>query len=198
MDSEPNSSDKLTPELQVKHDDSVRLYPEIQFSDTEYVVIDIQRTIWGLVMIWAVAIASFAVIALFAAAMVSIADVDPFIMFMIVVGLGILCLAGGATGHYVFRRNIFIVTNERIFSRIQLTPFSYRAQNVEIDHIEDCSFTQNGIVQMLFNYGTIRLSTVGDEHTYVFTFVARPEEQFKVANHVVQIVDEKSPIKYRH
>jgi hypothetical protein len=190
--------DILSPELRIKHEDSIELYPEIQFSKTEYVVIDVQRTFWGLVLIWLAAIAAFVVIVLFAVIMVSIAEADPFTMFIIVVGLGAVCLLGGAIGQYVFRRNIFIVTNERVFARLQHTPFSYRTQNVEIEHIEDCSFRQNGIVQMLLNYGSIRLSTIGDEQTYRFTFVARPEEQFKVINHVIQIVDEDVATKYRY
>ena len=48
----------------------------------------------------------------------------------------------------------------------------------------------------MLNYGSIRLSTVGDEQTYLFTYVDRPKEQFRVINHVVQQVDEGAPTKY--
>jgi hypothetical protein len=193
---ETASSNTPSPELQQKHDMSVELYPDIQFAKTEYVVIDVQRTIWGLVLIWLVAIAAFIVVLLFAATMLMIAETDPFIMFVIVVTSGIVCLAGGAIGQYVFNQNSFIVTNERVFAHIQNTPFSYRTQNVEAEHIEDCSYRQNGPIQAMLNFGTIRLSTVGDEQTYRFTFVARPAEQFKIINKVIQIVDEDSPTKY--
>jgi hypothetical protein len=189
--------DALSPELQVKHDESVRLYPEIQFSKTEYVVIDVQRTVWGLVLIWLVAIAAFLVIILFAMVMLQIAEVDPFTMFMIVVASGAMCLIGGAIGQWVFRQNHFIVTNERVVSKAQSTPFSHHSQNVEIEHIEDCSYRQSGPIQMILNYGTIRLSTIGDEQTYRFTFVSQPAEQFKVINRVVQVVDEDVATKYR-
>jgi hypothetical protein len=191
------NNDTLSPELQARHDDSVKLYPELQFSKTEYVVIDIQRTIWGLAFIWLAAFAVFAVILLFVTTMLTLAETDLFIMFIIVIASGIACLAGGVIGQYVFRKSYLIVTNERIFAHIQDSPFSYRAQNVEIEHIEDCSFHQGGVLQMMLNYGTIRLSTVGDEQTYKFAFVARPAEQFKAVNRVVQVVDEDSPTKYR-
>jgi len=186
-----------SPELQLKHEESVKHYPEIQFSETEYVVIDVQRTIWGLAIIWLVALAAFAVILLFVVTMITVAEADPFTMFVLVSTLGVTCLLGGAVGQYVFRRNFFIVTNERILSRTQNSPFSYHTQKVEIEHIEDCSIDQNGPIQMMLNFGTIRLSTVGDEHTYRFTFVTRPEQQFRVVSEVIRVVDEDSTTKYR-
>lgn len=192
-----STKDNLPPELQEKHDESVRLYPEIHFSDHEYVVIDIERTIWGLIFIWLAALAIFAVILLFAVMMFKTAGADPFTMFVIVVGSAIICLFGGSIGHWIYRRNFFVVTNERIISRVQISPFSHHTQNVEIEHIEDCSHHQNGLIQTILNYGSIRLSTVGDEQTYRFSFVARPEEQFRIVNRVVQIVDEEPPTKYR-
>jgi len=184
-------------ELQAKHDESVKQYPEIKFSENEYVVIDIQRTIWGLALIWIAVIAIFVVILLFATIMVSIAESDPFTMFIIVTASGMVCLLGGAIGQYVFHRNFFIITNERAFMRIQNTPFSHHSQNIELEHVEDCSYSQNGLLQAILNFGTIRLSTVGDEQTYRFTFVTRPAEQFKIVNHVVQVVDEEGTVKYR-
>jgi len=189
--------DILPPDLQQRHDDSVRLYSDLQFSRTEYVVIDVRRTIWGLVLIWLVAVSAFVVILLFSCIMASIAEIEPFTLFILVSCLGLICLIGGALAQYVFRQNYFIVTNERIIARIQTTPFSYRTQNVEIEHVEDCSFRQNGLIQMILNYGTIRLSTIGDEQTYRFTFVTQPSEQFKVINRVVQVVDEDIATKYR-
>ncbi|MCL2173788.1 hypothetical protein FWH58_00585 [Candidatus Saccharibacteria bacterium] len=183
----PNSG-KLPPELQLKHDQSVENYPDIQFLSTEYVIIDVQRTIWGLVLIWLVAIVAFAVILLFAATIIAVAQVDPLVMFTIVVASGIICLVGGAVGQYVFHQNFFIVTNKRVFARIQNSPFAYHLQNIDLRHIEDCSYFKNGLLQMLFDVGTIRLSTISDEQTYLFTFVARPTEQFKIVNQVVQTV----------
>jgi membrane protein YdbS with pleckstrin-like domain len=189
--------DAWTPELQTKHDESIRDYPEIPFSDTEYVVIDVQRTIWGLVFIWAMAIAVFAVMVLFAFTMMMITDVNPFAMFVIVSALGVMCLAGGMVGQYVFHKNSFVVTNERIIQRAQTSPFSYRTQIIELEHVEDCSYRQIGPIQMMLNYGTIRLSTISEEQTYRFTFVTQPVEQFKVINKVIQIVDEDISTRYR-
>ena len=175
----------LPPEMQERHDKSVELYPEIQFAKNEYVVLDVQRTIWGLVLIWSAALVTFIVISLFAIMMVAVAEIDSFTMFAMVIALGVMCLVGGAVGQYVFRQNLFVVTNKRVFSRIQTTPFSHINQNIELWRIEDCSYQQDGPLQTMFNFGAIRLSTIGDENTYNFTFVARPAEQFNIINRVV-------------
>ncbi|MDR1969784.1 MAG: PH domain-containing protein [Candidatus Nomurabacteria bacterium] len=186
-ETKPATSDKtLSPELQMKHDKSVEYYPEIHFSETEYVVIDVQRTIWGLLLIWLTAIAAFMVILLFAATMVTLIKADPFTMFMVVSTLGAICLIGGVIGQYVYRQNFLVATNERLIQRIQNTPFSYRTQNIELIRVEDNSYRQIGPLQMILNYGTLRFSTISDEQTYRFTFVTRPVEQFQVVNKVIQ------------
>ena len=189
----------MTPAEIADHDRSVRDYPGMHFSPTEYVVIDVQRSVFGIIQIWL-----FAILVLIAMIVVSvlIRQTSP-------VGVNVLAQIGlaaatiglplliGTIGTYVYRKNTFIVTNERVFSNIQYTPFASRSQNVEIEHIEDCSVSQSNPLQLLFNYGTIRLSTVGDEQTYLFTFVADPKKQFTVVNHVVQQVDEGEATKYR-
>jgi hypothetical protein len=37
----------------------------------------------------------------------------------------------------------------------------------------------------MFNYGTIKMSTIGDEHTYKFTYVSNPGGQVRVIRRVV-------------
>ena len=160
-----------------------------------YIVIDVERSIWGIVQIWFFAcVAALAVLA----ATVFMAQSSGGANQGAVVGLiaSAACVAGGMVATHVYRQNYFVVSNERVFARIQFSPFARRSQNVELEHVEDCSIRQAGIVQTLLNYGSIRLSTVGDEHTYRFTFVSRPEEQFSIINKVVQAVDEGESTRY--
>ena len=60
--------------------------------------------------------------------------------------------------------------------------------------IEDASFRQSGIIQTVFNYGTIRLSTEGEETTYIFHFVARPREQIAVINNAIEDFKNGRPV----
>ena len=194
----PSRPDQLTPAEQADHDRSVHDYPDIQFSPTEYVVIDVQRSIWGEVVIWLFALLIFVSLTAITILLNQTAPVklDQWAMAGLAAVTVSASLLVGIVGSRVYRRNSFIVTNERIFAHIQLTPFSQRSQNVEIEHIEDCSVTQSNPLQMMFNYGSIRLSTVSDEQTYIFTFVDRPKEQFTTINHVIQQVDEGEATRY--
>lgn len=194
----PSPASQMTPAEIADHERSVHDYPNIHFSPSEYVVIDVQRSKVGLIRIWLFALLVLAAMILVT---VMIHQTSPFQLgFGINLALLIVTIAlpllVGVIGSYVYKQNTFIVTNERIFAHIQLTPFAQRSQNVEIEHIEDCSISQSGPLQMLLNYGTIRLSTIGDEQTYLFTYVANPKEQFRVVNHVVQQVDEGQATKY--
>lgn len=197
----PSQPQHLTPAEQADHDRSVHDYPDIHFSPTEYVVIDVQRSPWGVVRIWL-----FALIVFIAMGAITILmhQTSPIEMSSVVyVGLFVATVAAtilvGTIGTRIYRNNSFIVTNERVISHIQPTPFAIRTQNVELEHIEDCSVTQATPAQHILNYGSIRLSTVSDEQTYLFTFVDNPREQFKIINHVIQQVDEGEPTKYhRH
>lgn len=195
----PSDPNHLTSAEQADHDRSVHDYPDIQFSPTEYVVIDVQRSIWGLVRIWLFALIIFIAMGII---MLLIDQTTP-IKLNAAAELGLLIitivlpLLVGSIGTSVYRKNTFIVTNERIFANIQYTPFASRSQNVEIEHIEDCSVAQTNPLQLLLDYGSIRLSTIGDEQTYLFTFVDRPKEQFRIVNHVVQQVDEGQATRYK-
>ncbi len=194
----PSDPNRPTPAEQADHDRSVHDYPDIQFSPTEYVVIDVERSFWGIVRIWLFALAVFLTMAIVTILIdrTSPIKIDFTTEASLFVGTIVLTLLCGIVGTQVYRQNTFIVTNERIFACIQYTPFSQRNQNVEIEHIEDCSYAQTNPIQTILNYGSIRLSTIGDEQTYVFTFVDRPKEQFRIVNHVVQQVDEGQTTKY--
>lgn len=199
MNDQPTTNQPLlTPREQADHDRSVHDYPDLPLSDTEYVVIDIDRSIFGLIKIWSLVVIIF--IALAATILMidytSPIELDQPIMLGLLVGTVALPLIGGLITTYVYQQNYFIVTNERIFARIQYTPFAHRSQNVELEHVEDCSYSKNNIFQMAFNYGSIRLSTVGDEQTYTFNYVAEPKDQFSIVNRVVQSVDKGGTTRY--
>lgn len=194
----PSEPQHLTPAEQADHDRSVHDYPNIGFSPTEYVVIDVQRSPWGIARVWLFALLIFLAMGAIAILMHQTSPIE--MSTAVYAGLFIATIAAtalvGIVGTHIYRNNSFIVTNERVISHIQTTPFAVRTQNVELEHIEDCSVAQITPAQHLLNYGSIRLSTVGDEQTYLFTFVDRPREQFSVINRVVQQVDEGEPTRY--
>src|SRR5690606_38669616 len=85
-----------------------------------------------------------------------------------------LILIGSFISVYVYLQNKFFLTNESVIQEIQHSLFSKHEQTVSLANIEDASYRQEGILQHMFNYGSIRLSTQGDETTYRFNYVTNP------------------------
>ncbi len=172
-----------------KHGVSHLRYPFLNLSDGEYVVASIRRHPIGLIGILALTTSLIVVICMFygwymglasSSTSMSYSGVNlpsaaslfvPFALFIILVA------CGGLISSYVFLQNKLLLTNETIVQEIQTSLFSHREQTVSLSNIEDVSYSQSGILQTIFDYGTIRLSTIGDENTYHFSVVASPKDQ---------------------
>jgi hypothetical protein len=61
-------------------------------------------------------------------------------------------------------------------------------------NIEDASYVQQGVIQAMFNYGAIRLSTEGDETTYRFSYVTNPKQQIATLNNAVEAFKNGRPV----
>ena len=92
-------------------------------------------------------------------------------------------------------RNQFFLTNESVIQEIQRGLFSRHEQTVSLGSIEDASFEQNGLLQTMLNYGSIRLSTEGEETTYRFYFVSNPKEQIARLNNAVESFKNGRPVE---
>jgi hypothetical protein len=190
----------IPPDIAQRHTESAAAFPELDLLPNEYVVINVRRSLIGLIYIW---LAAFFTMAVFLAGMFVLGQTGELGqetgVWAWLIGLLVIVVAlfGGWIGGYVYRRNRLIVTSQRAFARVQVTPFAFRNQMIELEHVEDVSFKQSGILQVLFNYGTVHMSTVGDEHTYVLSFASDPAEQTRKINQVVQAVDEGESTTFR-
>ena len=106
----------------------------------------------------------------------------------------VLVVLGGATALWVYLQNQFYMTNESVIQEIQESLFSRHEQTVSLGSIEDASFRQSGILQTMFDYGTIRLSTEGDETTYIFHYVTNPKRQIAILNNAIESFKNGRPV----
>ena len=191
----------ISDELKRKHEKSVQQYPNLNLSEGEYVILDIKRHPIGMLIPAIVSIFLVVIIMIFVLFYPSIARdsilpimpsvTDIFGVAMLLIGLVVL---GGAVALWIYLQNQFFMTNESVIQEIQESLFSRREQTVSLGSIEDASFRQSGIIQTIFNYGTIRLSTEGEETTYRFHFVANPREQIAVINNAIEDFKNGRPV----
>lgn len=193
----------ISPELQRLHERSNRVYPMLNLSPGEYVISAVSRhpigiiapLVLGTLLIGIVLAVFFSLdiiaenLALTGTLFEASALAVPVWIFVAIVALGM------AISYYVYVKNKFFLTNESVIQEIQTSLFSRQEQTVSLANIEDASFTQVGILQQIFNYGDIRLSTEGDETTYRFSYVARPKEHIARLNNAVEAFKNGRPVE---
>lgn len=191
---------EMSEELRAKHDKSVRMYPNLNLSEGEFVVLNIKRHLIGIVIPTVATVASIFVLmaALIAYPMLVESSVSSMpgvgLVTLVLLCLIILVGIGGYIAVWVYLQNTFYLTNESVIQEIQHGVFSKHEQTVSLGSIEDASFKQYGIIQSLFNYGTIRLSTEGEETTYRFQYVSNPKDQIAIVNNAIEAFKNGRPV----
>jgi uncharacterized membrane protein YdbT with pleckstrin-like domain len=187
-------------EVKARHDESRKHYPHINLSPGEYVISHVHRHPIGLIKILLIGLTL--ILALMAMYVLAFAGPDNTSQLaemegagMAILGVLIVLVAGGTfIAAYVYNSNRFFLTNESVIQEIQDSLFARHEQTVSLSNIEDASFKQGGILPTLFNYGTIRLSTEGDETTYRFSYVSNPKNQISLLNNAVEAFKNGRPV----
>lgn len=188
----------ISEEAKRLHDESAKEYPHLNLSPGEYIISAVRRHWVGLMTPIGLGLVLTGVIVAVLAMYPSIVpDDDPPFESIIAPAILLLALVGLGTyiAVWIYLNNRFFLTNESVIQEIQTSLFSSKEQTVSLLNIEDASYTQTGIVQLLFNYGSIRLSTQGDETTYRFQYVSNPKQQIALLNNTVEAFKHGSPIK---
>ena len=194
---------EISEDMKKRHDRSVRLYPTLNLSDGEYVISAVRRHSIGLIIPLSVGVLLIATALTILSNYATIVDAlnirgqlaevsvitVPFLLFCALIGLGMFVV------YYVYVNNKFFLTNESVIQEIQDSLFSHHEQTVSLNNIEDASYTQQGILQQIVNYGSIRLSTEGDETTYRFTYVANPKQHIATLNDAVEAFKNGRPVE---
>lgn len=203
---EPKVSD-VSEDLKRKHDESVSRFPSLNLSEGEYVILKINRHPIGLLLPCLFTAISLVVLTtllllvpdLFASQGVS-SPATTFLLSqgsvsaLLLVMMLVSALIGGVA-IWVYQQNHFYLTNESIVQEIQHSLFSRHEQTVSLGSIEDASFKRQGILQHIFNYGTMRLSTEGEETTYQFAYVEDPKRQIATVNDAVESFKNGRPVE---
>lgn len=184
-----------------RYQESKRLFPGLNLSEGEYVISAIKRHPIGLLSIWGVVglviLLTFIAVPLLLANEAFASQLPAGAIASIGVVLLLVCILfalGGIIATVVYNGNRFYLTNESVTQHIQHSLFSKKEQTISLVNIEDASFRQHGILQTLLNYGSLRLSTEGDETTYRFNYVADPQRQVKLLNNAVEAFKNGRPV----
>ena len=87
----------------------------------------------------------------------------------------------------VYTTNKLFVTNKRLIQRVANSLFDTAMNVIDLVSVEDVSFKQAGLFEHLFEVGTLRMSTIGDETTYIFKYLDTPTDELETITHFVHI-----------
>ncbi len=192
---------EISEETQKRHDESVKHFPTLNISEHEYVISAIRRHPVGMIFPLIAMCLTLALLFVmlfnfpFIAEVIGIGTESYGMVMLMCILVAILVMIGGYLAIWVYNNNRFFLTNESVVQEIQTSIFSRKEQTVSLGNIEDASFQQHGPLQTMLDYGSIRLSTEGDETTYRFDYVAKPKEQILILNNAVEAFKNGRPVE---
>lgn len=158
----------------IRHERSKKDFPNISFEDSEYIEFAFSRARVCFLMIWgATALGIILVLLGFLITIVSQSSLDEMglrFMFIILFALLAAIVISGIVASRIYHGNKIFITNLHVIQMVMNSPISTSINIIDLSSVEDASFRQDTIIQRIFNYGTFRLATVGEETTYTFKY----------------------------
>lgn len=75
---------------------------------------------------------------------------------------------------YFWHRNVFVITNKKVIDIFQAGSLEKIVTEVHLDKIHNVSYKIKGVFSTIFNYGKIKIQTVGGETDLEFDRVKNP------------------------
>lgn len=160
----------------IRHARSKKDFPFLKLEDDEFVEYAFMRAkTWLLMSLGAIGVGVAVVLLAFLLVLLSADSLDEMGHNFLYVLLFVMVAAALVVVYMtlkIYRGNWLFVTNKHVIQMVMTSPLAGSTNIIDLSSVEDVSFAQNGILPRLFNYGTLRLSTVGDETTYTFSYAS--------------------------
>ena len=173
----------------IRHERSKKDFPGLRLDEDEYVEFAFKRAKVCLMMIiCGTGVAMIILLLAFLLVLMGQSMIDEMgqnYIFIILAALLAAAVLIGLVSLRVYGGNKLFITNKRAIQMIMMSPFANSVNVIDLVSVEDASFRQEGILQNLFHYGTLRLATVGDETTYTFKYSDISGEDLKAVTDLI-------------
>ena len=173
----------------IRHERSKKDFPGLSLEDGEYVELSFRRARICLLMI--IGGMAFGVIVILLATLLTLMgqamldEMGKSFLFIILFALLVASLIMGIVALMIYNGNRLYVTNRRVIQLLMNSLVSSSVNAIDLTSVEDVSFHKDGILQQIFNYGTLRLATVGDETTYTFKYSDVSSEDLETISNII-------------
>lgn len=180
----------------IRHSRSKKDFPFLKLEDDEYVEFSFMRARSYLnLLLGGLAVGLVIVLLVFLLVMVSQPSLGMpgrnFLMIVLAVMVAAAVIAALLIGR-IYKGNRLFVTNKHVIQMTMDAPMASSVNMIDLSSIEDASFSQNGLMEKILSYGTLRLSTVGDETTYTFKYASVSPEELKGVSKLIVAAKKKS------
>lgn len=160
--------------------DQTKLHPMVVLQPGERIICEIKRHPFGIISMYfsgGLAILVAVVLAALAPQFADQLSSGSNITAMATIGAGIIvigvaCMLWIATS--VYWQNRWIVTDDSITQIIQASVFGRRVSQLSMENLEDITVDQQGLIQSMFNFGTLKAETAGERSKFVFPMCPNP------------------------
>jgi len=108
-------------------------------------------------------------------------------LFFVALLLTALILVGVGIVYFIYSKSYLVLTNESVIQRTQFSLFAKKEKIISLADIEDVEYIKHGIWQTIFDYGTLKASTISDEQTYTQPYSPSPELMVRQFNNAVEL-----------
>lgn len=89
-----------------------------------------------------------------------------------IVGLVVVLILGLSL--LLYSDNRLILTDQHLVVVVRNSLFSRGVSHLTLDRVQDVSFKKTGILQTVFNYGTLEVETAGEHENFEFLYAPNP------------------------
>ncbi|MBR0465600.1 PH domain-containing protein [Candidatus Saccharibacteria bacterium] len=173
----------------IRHERSKKDFPGLSLEEGEFVEFAFSRAKIILMMIMVgMALGVIVVLLVFLIALLNQEVIDVMgqkFLFIILLALLAASVIMGLIALTTYRGNKLYVTNKRVIQLMMNSLVSSSTNTIDLISVEDVSFHQNGLLQRILHYGTLRLSTIGDETTYTFKYSDISPEDLETVSELI-------------
>lgn len=180
----------------IRHERSKKDFPGLRLEEGEYVEFAFSRAkIILLLILGGTAFGVIVVLLAFLVALLGQEMIDEMgknFLFIILLALLVAFIIMGLVAMTTYRGNKLYVTNKRVIQNVMNSLVSSSFNAIDLESVEDVSFRQDGLVQRMLGFGTLRLATVGEETTYTFKFSDISPEDLDAVSKLVSDAKKRS------
>lgn len=173
----------------IRHERSKKDFPGLKLDEGEYVEFFFRRAKIVLKLIWGATFTGLVLVLVGFLLVLSVQDsIDEMgrrFLFIILFALLAAAVIIWILALKIYNGNKLYITNKHVTQMVMNSPVSTSINIIDLKAVEDASFRQKNLFQKMFHYGTLRLSTVGDETTYTFPFSDITTDQLRAVTELI-------------